>query len=87
MGEHGFAHYVCERLSVPVAQALIPGSGLPSGQRKITSSVEQLSADVADISFEHTYPVMIALLASVIGSGAVLVIELYHHWIKRRILH
>lgn len=87
MGEHGFAHYVCERLSVPVAQAVIPGSGLPSSQRKISSSVEQLSADVADISFEHTYPVMIALLAAVIGSGAVLFIEFYHHWVIRRIMH
>lgn len=80
LGESGFVHYAFERGVTAIAESVHYEKGaLPSHQGKVTSKVEEQSADVAAIEWHHIRNVLLMLIGAAFGGGTVLIIEILHY--------
>ena len=87
MGEHGFVHYIMERLPAPIVQVLFgeETAGLPSHEHLITSKIDEQSGDVMAIGWSHFERVLLMLISGIlIGAFALFSEHLMKNAMHRR---
>lgn len=80
LSETGFVHYAFERGVTAIAESVHSERGaLPSHQEKVTSKVEEQSADVAAIEWRHVRSVLLMLIGGAVSGGIVSIVEILHY--------